>query len=202
MNMNLDQLYTRLDNLEDSELEAISFGRLDLLADIRSQQDWVKTQISHLESEREDSYSESAVITRLMQSAEPKLDTTEPRTLIPETCIRSLKPYRLHGQWVFDDQATGLVAEAFVCGMSEIIDCLLTDSGINPKEVREGFRLTFSSVAFPNHTHSLTWCYPEAGGNVYRCELSGMVGWLCPALYKYFQHAPQYIYFRVDRIED
>lgn len=118
------------------------------------------------------------------------------------TCVQSLLPYRHHGQWVFDDPTRGLVAEAFVCGMSEIIDNMLRDTNINPKEVRKGFRLTFSAFAFPDHTHSIKWKYPEAGGNVYTCTRSKLVGWLCPALYLYYKEAPDMIYFKVDRIDN
>jgi hypothetical protein len=35
-------------------------------------------------------------------------------------------------------------------------------------------------------------------GNVYRWVGSGMEGWLCPALFKYFAEAPQEIYLKVE----
>ena len=57
----------------------------------------------------------------------------------------TLQPYRYLGQWVFDDETRGLQAEAFVCGMSEIIDDVLVANGIDPVDVQDGFRLTFST---------------------------------------------------------
>lgn len=115
--------------------------------------------------------------------------------------VMSLIPYRYHGMWVFDHEPTNARAEAFVCGMSEIIDQMLIDSGIDPHTVRDGFRLTFSGVAFPNHTHSLTWQRPEAGGNIYVCDQNKMGGWLCPALLWFFDKAPKKLYSRVDLID-
>ena len=36
--------------------------------------------------------------------------------------ISVLHPYKYHGQWVFDDETTGLVREAFVAGADTMID--------------------------------------------------------------------------------
>lgn len=142
---------------------------------------------------------ESRIIERLLEEVMPRPHAP---ALGGQTCVRSIMPYRLHGQWVFDDKSVGLQAEAFVCGMSEILDQLLRDSGIDPKKVRNGFRLTYSPIPFPSHVYAIHWSHAEAGGNVYTCPQNGMIGWLCPALYKYFDKAPERIYFRADLLDE
>jgi|TARA_R110002074_G_scaffold326863_1_gene497350 hypothetical protein len=122
------------------------------------------------------------------------------------TQITSLAPYYIHGQWVFDNDLYGLVEEAFVSGMSEIIDFVLEDVDIDPESVESGFRLTFSKGVFPAATHALTWVEAEQGGNVYTLDGDGqygetMVGWLCPALLHFFETAPKKIYFGVSKLK-
>jgi hypothetical protein len=39
--------------------------------------------------------------------------------------------------------------------------------------------------------------HEECGGNVYRCNELDMVGWLCPALLKYFNEPPKQIFAEV-----
>tara|TARA_R110001606_G_scaffold77404_1_gene178872 strand:+ start:354 stop:764 length:411 start_codon:yes stop_codon:yes gene_type:complete len=117
------------------------------------------------------------------------------------TQITSLAPYYSHGQWVFDNENFGLVEEAFVCGMSEIIDFVLESSGIDPQSVDGGFRLTFSGDPFPDAVHSLTWSEEGWGGNIYTLDRSDMVGWLCPALLHFFSEAPKKIYVAVGLLD-
>lgn len=148
---------------------------------------------------------ETRIIERLIEEAERSHQAPAHRhapAVGGQTCVRSIVPYRLHGQWVFDDPTVGLRAEAFVCGMSEILDQLLRDSGIDPRTVRTGFRLTYSPIPFPNHVYAIHWSHAESGGNVYTCPQNGMIGWLCPALYKYFDKAPERIYFRADLLDE
>jgi len=116
--------------------------------------------------------------------------------------IRSLVPYLLHGQWVFDSDKHGLYEEAFVCGMTEIIDQVLTENDIDPESVEHGFRLTFASKFWPKATHRLKWVRKECDGNIYEITLNNgetMQGWLCPALLCYFDKAPREIYVGVER---
>ena len=144
-------------------------------------------------------------------------DNVEPKQS-NQNQIRSIEPYMCHGEWAFDDDTTGLVQEPFVCGMSEILDFCLEDSGIDPEEVEGGFRLTFSKDKWPDSTHSLTWLGASEGGNDYELDSEcrnltihnsdrhydvpeGMKGWLCPALYHYFDDAPEKIYLSVARKE-
>ena len=57
-----------------------------------------------------------------------------------------------------------------------------------------GFRLLFSGSPFPGYEHELAWVSEEYGGNWYRWRDGNMEGWLCPALFKYFDAAPERIF--------
>ncbi len=105
-----------------------------------------------------------------------------------------IAPYWFQGTWVFDDAAVGLHREPFVAGMPGIIDTLV--AGI--PDARDGFRLTFSGAPFPGSQKELILVREETGGNWYRTEDTAAEGWLCPALFKYFEEAPERIYVRAD----
>ena len=107
--------------------------------------------------------------------------------------IQAIHPYFDNGLWVFDDDTVGLVKEPFVAGADLIMDRLAEQV----PDGRNGFTLIFSELPFPGHQVSLEWMEEECGGNVYRCNELDMVGWLCPALLKYFAEAPQQIYAEV-----
>jgi hypothetical protein len=104
--------------------------------------------------------------------------------------ITVLVPYRYHGQWVFDDPAVGLVREPFVSGIDKMIDRIVADI----PGAADGFRLLFSPTPFPGHTVNLEWRREEFGGNWYFCPQLNMDGWLCPALFRYFETAPKKLY--------
>jgi hypothetical protein len=104
-----------------------------------------------------------------------------------------IHPYSHEGMWVFDDAAVGLVKEPFVSGADRIIDRLAEQV----PDARNGFILIFSELPFPGHQVSLEWLREECGGNVYRCNELDMVGWLCPALLKYFNEPPKQIHAEV-----
>jgi len=104
--------------------------------------------------------------------------------------IMAIFPYRRHGTWVFDDESVGLVAEPFVSGADKIIDRMV--SSLPASAI--GFRLLFSGAPFPGHQYTLRWLREEFGGNWYVCEEFNMEGWLCPALFHYFELTPQRIY--------
>lgn len=113
--------------------------------------------------------------------------------------IMVITPYKYAGTWVFDDPSVDLVREPFVCGIPEIIDTLVADI----PNATAGFRLMFSSVPFPGHTVSLLWLREDSGGNWYQVEggpADLMVGWLCPALFKYFDEAPRNLYAKEEAI--
>ncbi len=100
--------------------------------------------------------------------------------------IGIIAPYKYEGQWVFDDAAVGLYREPFVAGIDTIIDKLVTSI----PDAANGFRLMFSPTPFPGHTVKLEWRREEFGGNWYFSPQFQMEGWLCPALFKYFDKAP------------
>jgi hypothetical protein len=94
--------------------------------------------------------------------------------------------------WVFDDEKVGLVQEPFVSGADEIIDKMVADI----PGAEDGFILLFSSAPFPGYQAVFEWRREEQGGNWYYFEALDMEGWLCPALFKYFESAPDKIYVR------
>jgi hypothetical protein len=57
-----------------------------------------------------------------------------------------------------------------------------------------GFNLVFSHQPFPGYQVHLTWAREEYGGNWYLWPEKKKEGWLCPALFKYFDAAPRDIY--------
>ena len=109
----------------------------------------------------------------------------------------TIAPYWHHGTWVFDDPARGLQAEPFVSGVPEMIDQLAA----NIPQARTGFRLLFSTGPFPGFQKAFTLSREEFGGNWYRCDDPPMEGWLCPALFKYFEHAPPKIYAKAEPLK-
>ncbi|MEM1185310.1 MAG: DUF6717 family protein [Planctomycetota bacterium] len=106
-------------------------------------------------------------------------------------------PYRQHGTWVFDDPAVDLVAEPFVSGVPEIIDRLV--AAIDRAD--EGFRLLFSAGEMPDAHLTLDHLRPEIGGHWYRAAAWELEGWLCPAMFKYFDDAPDRITLRVEPLD-
>lgn len=107
--------------------------------------------------------------------------------------IKVIVPYRWEGMWVFDDASVGLDKEPFVSGADEIIDRLVADI----PDASSGFRLIFSATPFPGASIELDWAREEYGGNWYTLPALGMEGWLCPALFKYFDSAPPKIHAQV-----
>ena len=110
-----------------------------------------------------------------------------------DNSIQAIHPYYHEGLWVFDDAAVDLVKEPFVGGADKIMDVISEQV----QDGKNGFTLVFSSRPFPGHQITLEWLRPEYDGNTYRCRELGMDGWLCPALLKYFDEAPQEIYAEV-----
>lgn len=108
-----------------------------------------------------------------------------------------ISPYSLHGTWVFDDPQVGLVQEPFVAGVPEIINRFLEQT-IGKVD---RFRLLFSASPFPGYQIKLDRCEGESCGQWYEVKGDGMKGWLCPALFKYFDAAPEAIYAKAERID-
>ena len=95
--------------------------------------------------------------------------------------------------WVFDDERHGLVKEAFVMGASEMISDVVRDV----PDAEDGFRLLFSHEAIPGAQRRLERLREDCGGWWYRCEGVGDC-WLCPALFRYFDEAPQNLFVRAE----
>lgn len=112
----------------------------------------------------------------------------------PQNSILVISPYRYQGTWVFDDDRFGLVREPFVAGVPEMIDVLVADI----PNADQGFRLTFSARPFPDFEKKLSWVRGDMDGNYYKLEDPPMEGWLCPALFKYFDEAPAELYVKAD----
>ena len=104
-----------------------------------------------------------------------------------------IHPYKVGGVWVFDDPAVGLVQEPFVAGADEILDYMV--QGIPNAE--SGVTIIFSADPFPGSQHEFQWRREESGGNWYYSSKYDMEGWLCPALFKYFEKAPARLYAQV-----
>jgi hypothetical protein len=117
----------------------------------------------------------------------PGLPNREPNMA---NALMAIHPYRHNGLWVFDDDRVGLVREPFVSGMPEIIDAAVE----RIPNADKGFTLLFSATPFPGATVELDWVREEFLGNWYRETKTGREGWLCPALFKYFDAAPPKLY--------
>ncbi len=105
-----------------------------------------------------------------------------------------LQPYRHQNNWVFDDDKVGLVAEPFVFGIDTMIDRMTADI----PDAARGFRLIFSTARFPGAMVELEWRREEADGNWYYSPTYDFEGWLCPALFKYFEEAPKTLFAKAE----
>jgi hypothetical protein len=110
--------------------------------------------------------------------------------------ILAIAPYWLEsaGTWVFDDEAVELVQEPFVSGVPEMIDELVAEI----PNAKSGFRLLFSASPFPGFQRKMTRVREEAGGWWYSTAEPEAEGWLCPALFRYFDEAPEEIYVKAE----
>ena len=107
--------------------------------------------------------------------------------------IFAIHPYKYEGMWVFDDARVGLTQEPFVAGADTMIDRMT--EGLPGAE--RGVTIVFSADAFPGSQHELVWRREEGRGNWYFSPALDMEGWLCPALFKYFDAAPERLFAQV-----
>jgi hypothetical protein len=113
---------------------------------------------------------------------------------ITVNAINVIAPYKHHGMWVFDDPRVGLNQEPFVAGADAMIDRVVADI----PNAEHGFTLVFFGTPFPGHQYRLDWVRADQdGGNWYRSGELDMEGWLCPALFRYFDEAPKQLYAQV-----
>ena len=105
-----------------------------------------------------------------------------------------IEPYWYQDTWVFDDASVGLDKEPFVRGVPLMIDYLVKDI----PNARSGFMLLFSSQPFVGYQVELTRVREEYGGYWYRVKDYPVGGWLCPALFRYFDDAPEFLYIKAE----
>lgn len=106
--------------------------------------------------------------------------------------LHLIVPYRHNGMWVFDDDRVNLFQEPFVAGIDKMIDILVKDI----PNAENGFNLIFSDSPFPGYDIVLEWKSSEYEGNWYYCSKYDITGWLCPALFLYYETAPKNIYVK------
>ena len=106
-------------------------------------------------------------------------------------------PYKFEDMWVFDDAAVGLAREPFVCGVPDMIEILVQ----HIPDSDSGFKLIFSENPFPGYQAELTWIRGEYGGNWYSWRKMNREGWLCPALFKYFESVPAHLYCQTEGLK-
>jgi len=111
--------------------------------------------------------------------------------------LNVIYPYYEEGIWVFDDERVGLDKEPFVEGVDTIIEKILENKGI--VDGKNGFRLIFSGGEFPKYDMKFKWLREAEGGNYYEAVEFGLEGWLCPALFKYFDETPKEIYAKFEK---
>jgi len=116
------------------------------------------------------------------------------RNSIPANALIVIMPYRHAGTWVFDDPSAKLVREPFVAGVPEMIDVLVSKI----PDATNGFRLLFSAKPFPGYQKKLMWLRGDMGGNYYKMDDPPMEGWICPAMFRYYQTAPKELYVKAE----
>ena len=103
--------------------------------------------------------------------------------------VMRISPTRFgNGMWAFTDTSRGLVNELLVDGIDTMLDVLSASYG-------NGFNVFFSDKPFDGHEHVLSLVHDNCEvGRHYRWSYDNSVGWLCPALFKYFESPPESIY--------
>lgn len=102
--------------------------------------------------------------------------------------------YLYEDSWVFDDAQAGLEKEPFVCGIPEMINIMTA----NIPNANQGFKMLFAASPFPGYQAELSFLKEEYGGNWYSWQEHNQVGWLCPAMFLYFQQTPEKIYCKAE----
>jgi len=103
----------------------------------------------------------------------------------------TINPYIFNNMWVFDDEAVGLVKEAFVAGADLLLDVVQNRFG-------RGFSLTFSNQELPEYDYCLDYQGEGVGkGSDFIEQTTKIKAWLCPALFLYYDKAPEKLYVKV-----
>ncbi len=77
-----------------------------------------------------------------------------------------------------------------------MIDVLVADI----PNADQGFRLTFSAKKFPGFQKKLEWVRGDMDGNYYKIDDPPMEGWICPAMFKYYEKPPAELYVKAEPI--
>lgn len=112
--------------------------------------------------------------------------------------VNVIYPYRgEYGVWAFDDPEVDLDGEPFVGPINQMIDML----------TQGGSRCTayISKSPLPQADAVLEKVEPErdmpwTSEGWYKLQGTEVVGWLCPALLKYFDGYPEEIYVKIDNV--
>lgn len=104
-----------------------------------------------------------------------------------------IHPYKYQGAWVFDDERVGLAQEPFIAGADVALDRMTA----HLPNAAAGVTLIFAANKFPGAQYEFVWRREEADGNWYYSAEYDLEGWLCPALFKYFEKAPERIFVQV-----
>lgn len=103
--------------------------------------------------------------------------------------IFTIYPYKDRGQWVFDDEATGLNKEAFVAGADTLLDKVC--------QGKEKCIAIFSPNPFPDHDFVLNKIEEDEFGTSFYCEKYKQELWLCPAMWLYMSPSPSQIFVKI-----
>ena len=121
----------------------------------------------------------------------------------------AIHPYVYNKTWVFDDEARGLVMEPFVAGADTLLDKVF-DTTVDDNGNWNFSGLVFSSNPIPNADLVIKrteddpdkigtdWYVDSCLDDTYK-DCAGHELWLCPALYEFFDEAPERIYIAVQR---
>ena len=105
--------------------------------------------------------------------------------------INVLHIFKENGVWMFNDEEIGLFKEPFVSSMGDIIEMFV--------DGRDKFKAFISHS--PIHQGTLILQRIEDGMDglyrIYDNDPSSVIGWLCPALLKYFEYYPKFIYVKI-----
>lgn len=119
---------------------------------------------------------------------------------INNNSIYTIFPYKLQGQWLFDDARVGLDKEALVAGADTTLDLLSKNA--------DKCVVLFSTSPFKGYEIQLNLIKSDKTGSDYEWydreenDLEVHEVWLCPALFLYYPDAPRVLYVQVKSIEN
>ena len=124
--------------------------------------------------------------------------------------IHTVKLYKYNGvQWVFDDPAKQIYAEAFVGGADDLIDACFKQNGWK-YNTQMNYTLQFSTKDFPGSTHleflptmsvqEYNQVEVTDSGSYWICysiNNEERVIWLCDTLNEYASHEDRLLFFNI-----